>query len=91
MRPTPLEVAAEGRICRPAITDDRSREVLAEDFFGNIASATFSDCIQRVVLGRERPDPRLFAVAFDSSLVNVASCPLWLNSNVSDTLSESSG
>ena len=71
MRPTTLEIAAEGRIYRPTITDDRSREVLTEDFFGNIASATFSDCIQRVVLGRERPDPRLFAVAFDSSLVSV--------------------
>jgi len=36
MCPTPLEIAAEGRISRPPVTDDRSREVLAEDFRGNI-------------------------------------------------------
>ena len=71
MRPTPLEVAAEGRICRPPITDDRSREVLAEDFCGNITSSTLPDRVQRVVLGGERPDPCLFTVSFDSSLVNV--------------------
>jgi len=34
MCPTPLEIAAEGRINRPPVTDDRSREVLAEDFRG---------------------------------------------------------
>ena len=71
MRPTPLEVAAEGRIRRPASTDDRSREVLAEDFRGNITSSTLPDRVQRVVLSGERPDPRLFSVAFDLSLVNV--------------------
>ena len=71
MRPTPLEVATEGRIRRPPVTDDRSREVLAEDFRGNITSTTLPDRVQRVFLGGERPDPRLFAVAFDASLVNV--------------------
>ena len=71
MRLIPLEGAAEGRIRRPAITDDRSREVLAEDFRGNITSSTLSDRVQRVVLGGERPNPHLFTVAFDSCLVNV--------------------
>jgi len=40
MCPTPLEIAAEGRISRPPVTDDRSREVLAEDFRGNITPTT---------------------------------------------------
>ena len=71
MRSIPLEVATEGRICRPAITHDCSREVLAEDFRGNITSSTLPDRIQRVVLGSERPDPRLLAVSFDSGFVNV--------------------
>lgn len=71
MCPTPLKLLAEGWIRRPPIADDRSREVLAEDFRGNIASATLPDRVQRVFLRGERPDPRLFAVSFDSGLVNV--------------------
>lgn len=67
MRPTPLE----GQIRRPVITDDRSREVLAENFRGNTTSLTLPDRVQRVVLGGERPDPRLYAVLFDPGLVNM--------------------
>ncbi len=76
MRPAPLEVAAEGRIRRPAIIDNCSREVLAEDFRRNITLLILPDRVQRVVLGGERPDPRLLAVVFDSSLVNVDSVGL---------------
>jgi hypothetical protein len=71
MLPTPLEIAIKRRIRRPAITDDRSREVLAEDFFRNITSMTLLDYVQCVTLGDERPDPRLFAGASDSGLVDV--------------------
>jgi hypothetical protein len=71
VRPTSLEVAAKSWVRRPPVTDDRSREVLAEDFCGNITPSTLPDRVQRMVLGGERSDPRLFAVAFDSSLVNV--------------------
>jgi len=71
MCPTPLKRFAEGWIRRPPIADDRSREVLAEDFRGNIASATLPDRVERVLFRGERPNPRLFAVSFDSSLVYV--------------------
>jgi len=55
--PTSLEIAAEGRIRRPTIIDNHSREILPKDFRGNIASSTLSDCVQRVFLGGERPGP----------------------------------
>ncbi len=49
--PAPLEIAAEGRIGRPSVTNDRSREVLTEDFRGNITPTTLSDRVQRVLGG----------------------------------------
>ena len=46
-------------------------EVLAEDFRGNITSATLSDCVQRVLVRPERPDPRLFAITLDAGFVDM--------------------
>jgi len=42
MCPAPLKITAERWIRRPPIADDRSREVLAEDFCGNITPTTLS-------------------------------------------------
>jgi hypothetical protein len=69
--PTPLEVAAESRIRRPSIANDCSREVLAQDFCGNITSLCFSDGIQRVLGCSKCPDPHLHIFPFDAGFVNV--------------------
>jgi len=71
MRPTPLEIAAEDVLRRPSVTNDRSREVLAEDFRGNTTPTALSDPVQRVFGRPKRPDPRLLTVAFEACFVDM--------------------
>jgi hypothetical protein len=71
VRPAPLEITGEGWIGRPAVTDDGSVEVLAEDFFGNVTAATFADSVQRLLVGSECPDPDLLTIELVAGFIDV--------------------
>lgn len=55
MGPAPLQLVRDRRICRPAITDNRPIELLAEHLFDDGTAAALSDGEQRVLAGSERP------------------------------------
>jgi hypothetical protein len=71
VRPAALKVPAEGWIRCPAVTDDGSVEVLSEDFFGHVTAAALANSVQRLLVGAERPEPKLLSIELVSCLVDV--------------------